>query len=85
MWVERRTMADQGRRGQARHAALDAIDEDRPGPTRNTLSNAGGRAGRRLEDRTPSGHHLHSGADVIRHQNAERVPTRNDEPLASDA
>ena len=38
------------------------------------MSSAGGRAGRRLEDRTPSGHHLHSGADVIRHQNVGQSP-----------
>ena len=53
------------RRGSARSSAVDSTSK----------SSAGGRAGRRLECQTPSGHHLHSGADVIRHRTWKRVPT----------
>lgn len=58
-------------KADAASCPLDAIGEDRPGPWCAPVVSTGGRAGRRLH-RTPSGHHLHSGADVIRHQNAER-------------
>ena len=40
------------------------------------------RARRPPASSNPLGHHLHSGADVIRHQNVRRVPTRTREPSA---
>ena len=69
MWNERRmTSGPRQTKAGAASCPLDAIGEDRPGPWCATVVSTGGRAGRRLH-RTPSGHHLHSGADVIRHQN----------------
>ena len=74
MWIERRMRSGPGRRRQTRRPALlDAIGEDRPGPLVRTDVSTGGRAGRRRH-RTPSGHHLHSGADVIRRPNVSKSP-----------
>jgi len=70
MWIERR-MTDGPRQTKADAAScpLETIGEDRPGPQMcATVVTTGGRAGRRLH-RTPPGHHLHSGVDVIHHPN----------------
>jgi len=59
---------------QSRHAASESIREDRPGSGAQLLLSTGGRARRRLRV-VLGGHHLHSGADVVRHPN-ERGPDR---------
>jgi hypothetical protein len=69
------------RTGQTKAGAascpLDAIGEDRPGPwCAQSWAPAGAQAAGIF--RTPSGHHLHSGADVIRHQNVSKSPDQDE-------
>lgn len=52
------------RRGSARSSAVDSTRSRAPAGARAAGS----------EDRTPPGHHLHSGADVIHHQNVGWSP-----------
>jgi hypothetical protein len=74
MWNERRMTSGPGQtKAGAASCPLDAIGEDRPGPWCAPVVSTGGRAGRRLH-RTPSGHHLRSGADVIRRPNVRKSP-----------
>jgi hypothetical protein len=71
--------------GQAKAVAarcLQSIGEDRPGPARIAFDGTGGHARRRLRVRPFSGHHLHSGADVVRHQ--ERTEPRQASQAVSE-
>jgi hypothetical protein len=76
MWIERR-MTDGPRQTKADAASCPLKKRSaRIGPVHQvcaTVVTTGGRAGRRLH-RTPPGHHLHSGVDVIHHPNVRRGP-----------
>ena len=69
-----RTRAEPGRRGSRGTLPLNRSARIGPGPARNCVLSTGGRARRRLRV-VLGGHHLHSGADVVRHPN-ERSPDR---------
>ncbi len=78
MWNERR-MTSGPRQTKADAASCPLMRSARIGP----VPGAHSREHRRARGppgilRTPSGHHLHSGADVIRHQNVSKSPDQDE-------
>ena len=78
MWIERRMTSGPGQtKAGAASCPLDAIGEDRPlSLVRTSCEHR--RARRPPASSNPSGHHLRSGADVIRRPNVSKSPDQDE-------